>query len=86
LRIPTSEKRSFTRAERTNEPSEVAEKILAYLRENASPENIPGRGLLGPSAVASTLGVSKGYASQIIKEYIAREYQFSSTEENVETE
>ena len=88
LKIPTSEKRSFGRGGRTSERSEtneVAEKILAYLREKASPDNIPGKGPLGPTAVSEELGVSKGYASQIITEYIKNEYQFRTRAMREET-
>ncbi len=79
LKVPVTNKsgaRSFSPGKRTNESSEVGDKILTYLRENASPENVPGKGLLGPSAISTTLGVSKGYASQIVNEYISNEYQF----------
>ena len=64
--------------------SEVADKILAYLRAEASVDNVPGKGDLGPTAVAEKLGVSKGYASEIITEFIEREYQFK-TRDMIET-
>jgi hypothetical protein len=75
LRIPTSEKRgvrSFAGNERVNEPNEVEGRIVAYLQEKSTPENVLGEGELGPTAIAVALGVSKGYASKIVNEYIAR--------------
>lgn len=49
--------------------SEVQQKILTYLTENATDEFVPG-----PTEVAKALGVSKGYASDIIKTFRAQHF------------
>jgi len=54
------------RSFRHNEnPGGIREKILAYLRQNLSAAGVPG-----PSEVSRTLEVSKGYAHEVISEFI----------------
>ena len=71
--IPTMEIRSPFGARRTNAPSIVGEKIKAYLTEQVAQGLTPGVGVLGPSAIAAELGVSKGYASDVIKTFISNQ-------------
>jgi len=65
-RVQKGSVRSFVRSdnERTNGPSEVEARIIAYLDKNSTSEFIPG-----PSQVSREEHVSKGYASKVIGEY-----------------
>jgi hypothetical protein len=56
--------------ERSEQASEVRGRIWAYLEQNSTGEFVPG-----PTQVANELGVSKGYASDVIKEFRAQHFQ-----------
>jgi hypothetical protein len=62
--------RGEPRKKRTpREQSEIYQKIWAYLAQNATDEFVPG-----PTEVAHALSVSKGYASDVIKEFRAQHF------------